>query len=70
MTVAQSDNVSAPKLAAPKLEMPFTDSPKELATNDEPTVRKQTKSEDKPVGKPDLGAILNQFVKNKDVDDE
>ena len=71
MTVAQSDNVSAPKLAAPKLQMPLSDSPKDMAGDvEEPVVRKQAKSEDKPAGKPDLGAILNQFVKNKDVDDE
>lgn len=74
MTVAQSDNVGTPKLAAPKVQLPKSDAPEvfEAGEDLEPTVRKQTKSEDKPAGKPDLGDILSKFAKvsNRDVDDE
>ena len=75
MTVAQSDHVAeAPKLAAPKVQLPKSDAPEVFEEGEalEPTVRKQTKSEDKPAGKPDLGDILSKFAKvsNKDVDDE
>jgi hypothetical protein len=71
MTVAQSDNVKAPALAAPKVSAPKIFEQGEIEV--EPTVRKQAKSEDKPVSaKPDLGNILSKFAKvsAKEVDDE
>ena len=67
MTVAQSDHVSAPAIAAPKPQA----APVEEVEEAEPTVRKAAKSEDKPVSKPDLGDILNKFAKvSSPVDDE
>ena len=67
MTVAQSDHVSAPAIAAPKPQA----APVEDVEEAEPTVRKAAKSEDKPVSKPDLGDILNKFAKvSSPVDDE
>lgn len=67
MTVAQSDNVSSPVLAAPKLKVVQSEDFEEV----EPTVRKSAKSEDKPVSKPDLGDILTKFAKvSSPVDDE
>lgn len=68
MTVSQTDNgFSAPALAAPKKVNKV-----EVEVDEEPTVRKSAKSEDKPVSKPDLGDILSKFAKvnTKDVDDE
>jgi len=71
MSVVQSDNgFSAPALAAPKPKAAQVIDAEEV---EEPTVRKSTKSEDKPVSaKPDLGDILSKFAKvsSKDVDDE
>ena len=71
MTVSQSDNgFSTPALAAPKVSAPEVFEEGEVEV--EPTVRKTAKSEDKPVGKPDLGDILSKFAKvsTKEVDDE
>jgi hypothetical protein len=69
MTVAQSDHVAAPAIAAPKPKLAVPAMEEEEA---EPTVRKSAKSEDKPVSsKPDLGDILSKFAKvSSAVDDE
>jgi hypothetical protein len=73
MTVSQTDNgFSSPALAAPKASAPEVYEAGEIEVEAEPTVRKSTKSEDKPVSKPDLGDILSKFanVNTKVVDDE
>ena len=68
MTVAQSDHVSAPAIAAPKPKLVAVPTEEEEV---EPTIRKAAKSEDKPVSKPDLGDILTKFAKvSSVVDDE
>jgi hypothetical protein len=69
MTVAQSDHVAAPAIAAPK---PKLVAPAMEEEEVEPTVRKSAKTEDKPVSaKPDLGDILSKFAKvSSAVDDE
>jgi hypothetical protein len=67
MTVAQTDRVVDSFSSAPKLKALEVD-----VEEVEPTIRKQTKSEDKPSSKPDLGDILSKFAKVSTVvaDDE